>query len=329
LSGEFTIIEKYFAPLAADCLGALGLKDDAAILDAAQYVISKDILVEGVHFVTGDPARSVARKALRVNLSDIAAKGAKPAGYLLGCVWPESVDEEYIAEFAGGLKDDQDEFKICLMGGDTTVHRAKKAPLTISLTMFGVAGRSGMIKRSSAAIGDDVYVTGTIGDSGLGLSILARKEKGLKEFKDQLCERYQVPSPRVQIGGALCGIANSSIDISDGLIADAGHLAEESGVAIEIGVDRIPLSAGASAWASNFAGGSDSAIMKLAAFGDDYEILFTAPPSCRRAIQMAAQVTKTPVTKVGRVIRGAGVLMKNAEGATLSPECAGFDHFKR
>lgn len=323
MSGEFDIIARYFAPLATDA-GAYGLTDDAAVV--GPFVVTKDLLVEGVHFLQKDPRDLVAKKALRVNLSDLAAKGAKPFGYLLGCVWPVGVKENAIADFARGLAEDQDLFKLSLLGGDTTVHADKGAPLTISVTMIGAPSASGIIRRSGARPGDDVYVTGTIGDAGLGLRALQGAIKPSAAAKKHLVDRYRLASPRLAIGGALAGLASASIDVSDGLVADAGHIAQTSDVAIDLVASKIPLSPTASQWRCAQED-QDAAIADLASCGDDYEILFTAPPARRRSIEMASQVTKTPVARIGTVTRGAGVRLLGEAGAPLATPRRGFDHF--
>jgi thiamine-monophosphate kinase len=328
LTSEFDIIAKYFAPLSADFDGAFNLTDDAASLPALDAVITKDVLVEGVHFRAKDQRSLVARKALRVNLSDLAAKGARPIGYFLGCVWPLGVKEEAIADFASGLREDQDLFKIALIGGDTTMHALKGAPLTISVTMVGARGPAGVIRRSGAASGDDVYVSGTIGDAGLGLGILSGDIKVSAAHKAYLTDRYQLPAPRVSLGGALGGHASASIDVSDGLIADASHIANQSSVAIDLFTDKIPLSEAASAWLEKEED-RDAAFADIASFGDDYEILFTAPASRRRSIEMASQVTKTPVARIGSVAKGKGVRLLNADGAAIEVGAGGFDHFRK
>ncbi len=327
MSGEFDIIAKYFAPLSADAPGAFNLTDDAALVAAGDLVVTKDILVEGVHFRARDPKASVARKSLRVNLSDLAAKGARPIGYFLGCVWPLCVKEETIAEFAEGLRADQDHYKIALLGGDTTAHGMKGAPLVISVTMIGAVGPAGLIRRSGAKIGDDVYVSGTIGDAGLGLAALSGEFKPGASHKAHLSERYQLPIPRVSLGGALGGHASASIDVSDGLIADAGHVARRSGVAIEILAEKIPMSDAARQWLDK-QDNRDASIARLAASGDDYEILFTAPAARRRSIEMASQVTKTPVARIGAVVKGEGVKLLNAVLAPIEANRGGYDHFQ-
>lgn len=326
--GEFDIIARYFAPLANGFKGAFSLGDDAAIIETPEGVVTKDLLVEGVHFRAKDPIGAVAKKALRVNLSDLAAKGARPVGYLLGLVWPANVKEEAIAEFAAGLAEDQELFKIALIGGDTTMHRQKGAPLTISVTIIGTADPSRLIRRSGARIGDDVYISGTIGDAGLGLAALSGEFKFSGADKSQLVERYQIPLPRLSLGGALSGHASAAIDVSDGLIADIGHIAEQSNAAIELYADKLPLSDAARAWLAKRED-PHAGLASLASFGDDYEIAFTAPPARRRSIEMAAQVTKTQITRIGAVVKGAGVRFLSADGEPIEFDRGGYDHFGR
>lgn len=326
--GEFDIIAKYFAPLAADFDGAFGLGDDAAHLAQGGLVITKDVLVEGVHFRAKDPKSSVAKKALRVNLSDLAAKGARPFAYLLGCVWPAGVKEEAIADFVRGLREDQATFKIALIGGDTTKQAAKGAPFTISVTMIGATGSAGMILRSGAKSGDDVYVSGAIGDAGLGLAALDGEWKTTAARKTYLVERYRTPSPRTALGGALSDLATAAIDVSDGLMADSGHIARQSSMAIDIMAEKIPFSEAARDWVQA-SDQPNAAIARLASFGDDYEILFTAPPSRRRSVEMASQLTKTPVARIGVVSKGEGARLIAANGDTIDIAQGGYDHFNR
>lgn len=324
MTGEFDIIAKYFAPLATEA-GAFGLKDDAALL--APYVATKDVIVEGVHFLSKDPLDLVAKKALRVNLSDLAAKGAKPAGYFLGCVWPAGVKEGSIADFARGLAEDQELFRVTLFGGDTTAQAAKGAPLTISVTMLGAVSGAGITRRNGAQAGDDVYVTGTIGDSGLGLRTLKGENKPAAADKKYFIERFRLPAPRLAAGSALAGLASAAIDVSDGLLADAGHIAESCGVAIDIAAEKIPLSTAARTWLDSQEE-RDAAIAELAGMGDDYEILFTAPQSRRRSVEMAGQVTKTPIVRIGTVSRGRGVRLMSEAGELIDAPRRGWDHFK-
>lgn len=324
--GEFDIIREIFAPLAKGADGAFDLADDAARLSGGDFVVTADMMIAGVHFLRNDPLDLVARKLLRVNLSDLAAKGAKPVGYFLALAWPQAVKRKDIELFAEGLAADQEVFRIALFGGDTTRHLDAAAPLTVSATFFGAAARQGMPPRSGAEPGDDVYVSGTIGDAALGLALLQKRAKFSAADKAYLTQRYRLPEPRVTLGGALAGFASAAIDVSDGLIADSAHIAEESGCAISINAAALPLSPPAEKWLAAQED-KNAAYGFLASGGDDYEILFTAPPRARRAIDMAAKVSKTPVARIGATARGEGVRLIGADGAEIPLEAAGFDHF--
>lgn len=324
--GEFDLIARYFAPLSGGEPGAFGLTDDAAVLLDTDFVVTKDLLVEGVHFPVGEARDLVARKALRVNLSDLAAKGARPFGYFLGCVWPTGTTEADVAAFAAGLRTDQSVYKCTLLGGDTTAHVKKAAPLTVSVTMLGLGPRDGIIRRTGARAGDDVYLSGTIGDAGLGLRALARRSGIAEADRGALLARYQLPMPRLSLGGALAGVASAAIDVSDGLLADAGHVAGASGVRLDLSASRLPVSPMAARWRDGEAD-HDAATTFLASAGDDYEILFTAPPERRRSIEMAGQVTKTPVARIGVVRTGEGVRLLRDDGSIVRVERTGFDHF--
>ena len=230
---EFSIIAKYFAPLAGE--GAFGLKDDAAIVPQRaghDLVVTTDAITEGVDFFAFDPADSIARKALRVNFSDLAAKGSEPAHYLVNLALPHSITEQWLAGFADGLAQDQNEFGVTLLGGDTG---ATEGPLSIAVTAFGFIPSGQMVRRSGAKVGDHVYVTGTIGDSGGGLAIFKRESHSLSDAdRDSLIARYRTPQPPVAFAASLRGIAHASVDVSDGLIADLGHIASASGVRIVV-----------------------------------------------------------------------------------------------
>lgn len=305
---EFSIIATYFAPLAGE--GAFGLKDDAAIVPARaghDLVVTTDAVSEGTDFFAFDPAFAVAQKALRVNLSDLAAKGAQPAHYLLNLSLPHSISQSWLADFAAGLAADQQEFGLTLLGGDTG---ATEGPLSIAVTAFGFVPSGKMVGRGGARVGDDVYVTGTMGDSGGGLAIFKREAHTLSETeRDYLTGRYRVPQPPVGFAATLRGIAHASVDVSDGLIADLGHVAAVSGVRILVEGGEVPLSPPLCAlW------GADTLIRAVVA-GDDYQIAFTAPPGL-----------SGPFTRIGRVEEGAGVdLMK--DGQVVALPRTGYRHF--
>lgn len=317
---EFALIAQLFAPLAKHP-GAFGLKDDAAVFapdDGQELVVTADALVSGVHFLPEDPPDTIARKALRVNLSDLAAKGAEPLGYLLVLCLPSSTPFDWLKQFAEGLAADQKEFGITLLGGDTT---STPGPMTISVTAFGQTRAGAMIRRAGARVGDLVYVTGTIGDSGGGLALLRGERPDLSGIdREQLVSRYRVPSPRMAFGRSLRGLASASLDVSDGLIADLGHIADASNVRITLDENFLPLSSSLQAlW------GRDS--VRAATAGDDYEIAFTAPPAKANDIRNAAARARLSVTRIGRVGVGEGIILQGADGAEIAVPKKGFTHF--
>jgi thiamine-monophosphate kinase len=299
-SSEFDLIARYFVPLAA-APGAFGLKDDAAIIESRaghDLVVTTDALVAGVDFFERDPPASIAKKALRVNLSDLAAKGAEPFGYLLALSLP-SVDHAWLEAFARGLSEDQQKYGVGLLGGDMG---ATPGPLSIAVTAFGHVPAGRMIRRVGAKPGDGVFVTGTIGDSGGGLALLkAGTQTG------PLVERYRVPEPPVTFAPVLREIATAAIDVSDGLLADLEHLAQDVRIVVE--AKRIPRSqALRSLW-----GDSLEAIVRAATAGDDYQIAFTAADA--------------PATRIGRVEAGRGVVLLDGERREVAVPRKGFSHF--
>lgn len=309
-ASEFDLIARYFAPLAGE--GAFGLKDDAAIVPQCaghDVVVTTDTVVAGVDFFEDDPADTVAKKALRVNLSDLAAKGAEPVAYLLSLSLPR-VDEAWLEEFARGLREDQTAYGVSLLGGDTG-----RGPLSISITAFGHVPSGRMVRRSGARPGDLVFVTGTIGDSGGGLALLKAPEASVSaETRSRLVARYRVPQPPVSFAHAIRA-ASAAIDVSDGLFADLGHIAHASGVRIAVEAERIPRSPALRAlW-----GDSLEAIVRAATAGDDYQIAFAALASIVDA--------HTPVTCIGRVEEGAGVVLLDARGRAVEVGGPGFTHF--
>lgn len=323
---EFDLIRQYFAPLTNDAPEACGLADDAARLENGRLIVTKDAMIAGVHFLARDPLDLVARKLLRVNLSDLAAKGAKPAGYFLACVWPANACEEDVALFARGLREDQDAYGLTLYGGDTARHRAKSAPLTLTATMIGTAPKSGAKSRAGAQAGDDLYVSGTIGDAGLGLKVLRKELKPSPVDRASLAGRYHLPEPRLALGAAIAGLAHAVIDVSDGLLADAGRLAAASGARVEIEAIRLPRSPAAAEWLARQPG-RWRALTALASFGDDYELLFAAPASMRRSVAVAADASRASVTRIGTFKRGEGVSFLDESGRAIDIAESGYDHF--
>ncbi|MDA0786432.1 MAG: thiamine-phosphate kinase [Proteobacteria bacterium] len=296
---EFDLIRRYFAPLTNGEPGALGLRDDAAWIrpdSGMELVVSADAIVSGVHFPTSTKPADVARRALRVNLSDIAAKGARPCCYTLALQLPDTVDEDWAAAFVSGLAGDQETYGVFLLGGDTT---RTPGPLSLSINIFGQAIENKMIKRSSAGVDDDVYVSGTIGDAALGLaSIMGDLAVDDAEDRAFLEGRFLQPEPRVSLGPALVGTAAASADVSDGLVADLGHICAASGVSAEIQQHRVPFSGAARRVVTD----SQPLWTKLLTGGDDYEIVFTAPASARDRVISIASATGVSIMRIGRTI---------------------------
>jgi thiamine-monophosphate kinase len=326
LPGEFDLIRRHFAPLAAGRAGAVGLTDDAAFLDvdpACELVVTADALVAGVHFLADDPPDLIARKALRVNLSDLAAKGATPLAYFLTMSVPPGIDEIWLATFCRGLAADQAEFAAQLMGGDTT---ATPGPLTLSITALGQVPRGRALKRGAARAGDAVLVSGSVGDAALGLMAL---RGGLPTIdaaeRRSLIGRYHLPQPRTTLGPRLAGdgLANAAIDVSDGVAADLGHICESSGLAAEIETARLPLSPAAAAAVA----AAPELLTRVLTGGDDYEILFTASPDKLPAIEALAGLLGLPVTVIGRMGAGQGVRVLRPDGAELKLSQGGYRHF--
>jgi thiamine-monophosphate kinase len=324
MRGEFELIARYFAPLAADAPGAFGLTDDGAVLagdGGPARVITLDTLIAGTHYLPQDPADLVARKALRVNLSDLAAMGARPEGYLLSLALAPEVPESWVDGFARGLRADQAHYGVALLGGDTT---RTSGPTAISVTAIGSAGA--VLRRSGARVGDRVYVSGTIGDAALGLAV-ARGVAGDAGDSDSraLAARYRLPQPRVALGTALCerGLASAAIDISDGLIADLGHICCQSGVAADLALPRIPLSTAVQRRVE-----MDTVHLRTALTGgDDYELAFTAPPENAEALAALARELDLPLTGIGEIVPGGEVVVRDPEGRPMTFDHAGWTHF--
>ena len=320
LPGEFELIRKYFAPLAAGFSGALDLEDDAAtyqVPNGHELVLTADALVEGRHYLASDSADLIARKMLRVNLSDLAAKGAHPVGYLMTTALGPDIDEDWIAKFVAGLAADQREYGIALMGGDTV---ATPGPTTLSVTALGIVPVGRALRRKGAKPGDRLFVSGTIGDGILGLKTLRGELLGLgAEHREFLGNRYHLPQARLKLGAALLasGVVTASMDVSDGLVADAGHIAETSRCGLIIRADRVPLSAAA---AEALADDLDL-LPRLLSGGDDYELLFTAPPG------FSMPDSDIAVAEIGEVISGSGVKVLDRDGTEIVLSVGGWQHF--
>lgn len=322
-SDEFGLIARLFAPLAAGYPGALGLKDDAALVDVPpgrRLVATADAMVAGVHFLPDDPPELIARKLVRVNLSDLAAKGAVPHALLLCAAFPRDASEAWLERFAGGLATDVAEFAVPLIGGDTV---ATPGPLTLSLTALGLAEPGRELLRSGARVGDELWVSGSLGDAALGLMVLQGHLTVADADADFLAERYRLPRPRCSLGPRLIGLATAAMDVSDGLGGDLGHICRASGVAIEVEVESLPLSP-----AARRAVDRDAALLaKCVSGGDDYEIVFTAPPGAAAALKAVSDELGVALTRIGRVVPGAAVTLMDGQGAPLPWTPQGYRHF--
>lgn len=324
LPDEFALIAEIFAPLATDP-NAFNLTDDAAIIASRpgkDMVITADMLIAGVHFFADDAADLIARKLLRVNLSDLAGKGATPHGYLLTVALPRDVTIQWMRDFAKGLAQDQNLFGISLLGGDTT---ATDGPMTLSITAMGWAGEGKMLRRSGAQPGDGIYVTGTIGDSVLGLEV--RRNGAMpnmpQEDADYLLDRYLLPRPRIPLAPWLAGLAHGAIDISDGLAADLGHVCKASSLGARVMAGDIPLS---SAACGALAQGSIS-LTQLICGGDDYELLLAVPNTAVVELKKRCAQFDIPITRIGEFTHSGEIIFIDAQGVKLALNSDGYRHF--
>lgn len=316
--GEFDLIRRHFTrPVRR---AALGVGDDCALLAPApgmQLAVSTDLLVEGRHFLSTVPARRLGHKALAVNLSDLAACAARPLAFTLALSLPR-MDDDWLAEFAAGLFALAQAHDIELVGGDTTA-----GPLTLCITVFGEVPAGAALLRSGARPGDDLWVSGTLGDARLGLEVLrgtlSLDAAGFEHARAAL----EMPQPRVALGGALRGVATAAIDLSDGLVGDLGHVLERSGVGARIDVDRLPC--------SPTLAGVDTALRRRCQLsgGDDYELLFTAPAGARQAVQEASARADTPVHRIGCITAGRGLVALDTSGSSVDlTQQRSYDHFQ-
>ena len=314
LPAEFALIARHFRPLAGP--GALDLQDDAALLTpppGRDLVLTVDAMVAGVHFLADDPPDLVARKLLRVNLSDLAAKGAVPLGYLMTVSTPRNTPDAWFAGFAAGLAQDQATFGIALLGGDTT---STPGPLSLSLTAIGHVAPGALVRRRGAQPGDGVWVTGTVGDGALGLAVA---QGLLADPSGTLLDRYRLPRPR--LGLAIAGVASAAMDVSDGLVQDLGHLCLAGDLGARIGAACVPLSTPAReagpAWLATCLTG-----------GDDYELLLAVPPGHEAALRAAAATAGVPVTCIGAFHAGEPrVTVRGPDGAPMALGAVGWSHF--
>lgn len=310
--GEFGLIAELFEPLAAGFPGALNLRDDAALVEpdpGHRLVITCDALVAGVHFLPDDPPGLVARKAVRVNLSDVAAMGAAPVGLVIAACFPKEGGEAWAEAFAAGLAEDVRGYGVPLIGGDTV---ATPGPATITVTALGQVPVGQELRRDAAREGDVLMVSGTIGDGALGLLVQRGRCPGLAEdHRAFLVDRYRLPQPRVTLGPALAGIARACLDVSDGLIGDLGHICKQSKLGAVVDADAVPLSDAARA-----AVAEDESLLRSAVLcgGDDYELLFTVAPERVADAEAAAAACGVTITAIGAMVAGEGVTVRYGGG---------------
>ncbi len=314
---EFQLIERYFARACEDPRVVLGIGDDAAVVDAGGAVaIAADTLVAGVHFPEGVAGDAVGHRALAVNLSDLAAMGSEPRWCTLALTLP-AVDHHWMEAFTQGFFALAKTHGVDLVGGDTT-----RGPLTVTVQLLGDVDREHLLTRGGGKVGDDVYVTGCLGDGAAGLALVAQADTGTSAAHEALRTRFLKPTPRVATGLALRTLASAAIDVSDGLLADLGHLCGASGCAAWINLERLPISAEAQAlfpprvvesWALSG--------------GDDYELCFTASPSCRDAIRRSLSTTGTAARRIGQLTAGDGVHCRRGGEPVSPPPATGYSHF--
>ena len=318
--GEFDLITRYFTRPANRAV--LGVGDDCAlwqIQPGMQLAVSTDMLVEGRHFLSTVPPKRLGHKALAVNLSDLAASGAKPVAFTLALAMPR-IDESWLQGFSAGLLALADQHTCELVGGDTT-----QGPLTICITAMGEVPPGDALLRQGAQVGDDIYISGSVGDARLALEVM-RGQLSLSASDFESCrQRMEQPQPRIALGLALRGVANACIDVSDGLAGDLGHVLKASQVGAVLTTDWVQDSAAISVAMQSlpFARRLDMAL----AGGDDYELLFTAAPEQAEAVQHAANEADVSVTCIGRITTGSGLQVLDLPGVPMSRRCASFDHF--
>ncbi|WP_458096638.1 thiamine-phosphate kinase [Roseomonas sp. WA12] len=320
LPAEFALIARHFRGLAGE--GALDLSDDAALLTppaGRELVLAADAMVEGVHYLPDDPPDTIGRKLLRVNLSDLAAMGAEPLAYLMTTALPPGTGPKWLEGFAAGLAEDQGKFGIHVLGGDTV---SIPGPACLSLTIIGTVPPGQALRRAGARPGDDLWVSGTIGDGALGLAVLQGRAPA--DAEGHLARRYRLPEPRLALGVALRGIARSAMDVSDGLAQDLGHLCRAAGIGAVLELASLPLSPAAASILAD----DPSWLPRLATGGDDYELLFAASPADALRIDAAALAANTRATRIGRFTDGPPeVTVMGSEGRAMILPQGGWSHF--
>jgi thiamine-monophosphate kinase len=316
-SPEFDLIARHFTRPAANAV--LGVGDDCALVDVSNgmdLAVSTDTMVSGTHFFPDVDPETLGHKALAVNLSDMAAMGAMPYWAMLALTVP-AVNHEWLAKFAKGFFDLAEEFGVSLIGGDTT-----KGPLTMTVTIMGEVPAGAALRRNGAKAGNDIWVSGNLGDAALAV---AHRRELLKLAEEDYLEavmRLYEPTPRVSLGQALRGMATSAIDISDGLLADLGHICALSKVGATVEADRLPVSAIGARHIDSPAG-----LAAIVAGGDDYELCFTAPENARDSIEDLTDMLGVPLTRIGEIRKGKGVSLLGGDGKPITVDGRGFDHF--
>ena len=308
--------------------GAFGLKDDCALVTpepGTELVLKTDPIAEGVHFLAEDAPQDVAWKALAVNISDLVAKGATPLGYLMALSFPAAPARNWLSSFADGLREAQERFGCHLLGGDTD---RRPGPVTITITAIGSVEHGRMVRRGTARPGDRIFVSGTIGDAALGLTL--RRDRrlagswGLTDKEaEHLLRRYLRPEPRLALAAPLRSYASAAMDISDGLAKDLMRMCASSGCAARVFLANIPLSNGA----ANAVAADAALVQQVVAGGDDYEVLAAVPPSRAEGFRSAATQAGVAVAMIGAMERGSGAVFENPEGEPMQISRAGWDHF--
>ena len=314
---EFEVIARYFTRPAENAV--LGVGDDCALVDVSNgmdLAVSTDTMVSGTHFFPDVDPETLGHKALAVNLSDLAAMGATPRWAMLAITLPR-VDHDWLGAFAKGFFDLAEEFGVSLIGGDTT-----RGPLTMTVTIMGEVPAGAALRRSGAKVGNDIWVSGRIGDAALAVAHRHGKVVLTESDYHEAVMRLYEPTPRVPLGQALRGLATAAIDISDGLLADLGHICQLSKVGATVELPAIPVSAiGARHLASH------EGLAAVVAGGDDYELCFTANPNSRESMEDLARMLDVPLTRIGQVKRGKGVSLVGADGKAIKVDGRGYDHF--
>ena len=328
VESEAELIQTFLAPLAGSFSGAFGLKDDCALLPVPageELVLTTDAVAAGVHFFDGDAPDDIAWKALAINISDLAAKGARPICYLMSLSFPETPERKWLSVFARGLREAQNAFSISLAGGDTD---RRPGPLSISIAALGSVPKGRMVRRGTAKPGDKLFVSGTLGDAVLGLQL--RQQSGLRATwglgDDQASDmdlRYRRPQPRVQLRDALLGSASAAMDLSDGLSKDLRRLCQASGTGARVSTSLLPLSAAV----ATAVRAVPTLMIDVLTGGDDFEVLAAVDSARSQSYAAAAKAAGISVTEIGEIISGSEVSFDDALGCPMVLDRSGWDHF--